>query len=122
MKKIKVLGTNAVIIGSKLNKLHELGMPERERQFRVICGCTGLADANRQCEAAILKKEDRNMDSKQYVKMIAKNTEHKNSVTKGSANTGHTKLLPRIDGKPNKDIVIQEDEYILFNKKPGLGK
>jgi hypothetical protein len=52
MKKIKVLGTDAVIIGSKLNKLHELGVPERERQFRVICGCTGLADANRQCEAA----------------------------------------------------------------------
>ncbi|MCR5669677.1 MAG: hypothetical protein K6G10_01610 [Butyrivibrio sp.] len=52
MKKIKVLGTNAIIIGSKLNKLHELGAPERERQFRVICGCTGLADANRQCEAA----------------------------------------------------------------------
>lgn len=52
MKKIKVLGTDAVIIGSKLNKLHELGAPERERQFRVICGCTGLADANRQCEVA----------------------------------------------------------------------
>ncbi len=52
MKKIRVLGTNAVIIGSKLNKLHELGAPERERQFRVICGCTGLEDANRQCEAA----------------------------------------------------------------------
>ncbi len=52
MRKIKVLGTNAVIIGSKLNKLHELGAPERERQFRVICGCTGLADANRQSEAA----------------------------------------------------------------------
>ena len=52
MKKIKVLGTNAVIIGSKLNRLHELGAPERERQFRVICGCTGLTDANRQCEAA----------------------------------------------------------------------
>lgn len=52
MRKNKVLGTNAVIIGSKLNKLHELGAPEKERQFRVICGCTGLADANRQCEAA----------------------------------------------------------------------
>lgn len=47
MKKIKVLGTDAVIIGSKLNKLRELGVPERERR-----GCTGLADANRQCEAA----------------------------------------------------------------------
>ncbi len=52
MKKIKVLGTDAVIIGSKLNKLRELGVPEHKRQFRVICGCTGLADANRQCEAA----------------------------------------------------------------------
>ncbi len=52
MRKIKVLGTNAVIIGSKLNKLRELGVSEHERQFRVICGCTGLADANRQCEAA----------------------------------------------------------------------
>ncbi len=52
MKKIKVLGTNAVIIGSKLNKLRELGAPERERQFRIICGCTSLADANRQCKKA----------------------------------------------------------------------
>lgn len=52
MRKIKVLGTDAVIIGSKLKKLRELGVPERERQFRVICGCTGLTDANRQCEAA----------------------------------------------------------------------
>ena len=52
MRKIKVLGTAAVIKGSELDKLHELGVPERERQFRVICGCTGLADANRQCEAA----------------------------------------------------------------------
>ena len=52
MKKIKVLGTNTVIIGSILNKSHELDAPERERQFRVICGCAGLADANRQCEAA----------------------------------------------------------------------
>ena len=52
MKKIKVLGTNAVIIGSKLNKLRELGATERKRQFRVICGCTGHADANRQCGAA----------------------------------------------------------------------
>ncbi len=52
MKRIKVLGTNAIITGSKLNKLHELGAPERERQFRIICGCTSLADANRQCEEA----------------------------------------------------------------------
>ena len=52
MKKIKVLGTNAVIKGSKLNRLHELGAPEREKQFRIICGCTSLTDANRQCEAA----------------------------------------------------------------------
>ena len=52
MKKLKVLGTNTVIIGSKLKKLRELGAPKHERQFRVICGCTGLADANRQCEAA----------------------------------------------------------------------
>lgn len=52
MKKIKVLGTDTVIIGSKLNKLHELGAPEHKRQFRIICGCTSLADANRQCETA----------------------------------------------------------------------
>ncbi len=52
MRKIKVLGTNAVIRGSKLNKLRELGVPKHERQFRVICGCTSLADANRQCEVA----------------------------------------------------------------------
>ena len=31
MKKIKVLGTDAVIIGSKLNKLHELGAPEKKK-------------------------------------------------------------------------------------------
>lgn len=61
------------------------------------------------------------MEPKQYVKMITNPQTHKNSVTKGSAITGYTKLLPRIDGKPNKDIVIQEDES-MFDEKPGLGK
>ena len=52
MKRTKVLGTTAVIGGKCLQKLHEMGAPAHKKQFRVICGCTSMADANRQCEAA----------------------------------------------------------------------
>ena len=52
MKKIKVLGTVAIIRGKYLQKLHEMGVPAHKDQFRIICGCTSMADANRQCEAA----------------------------------------------------------------------
>ena len=52
MRRIKVLGTAAVIRGKYLQKLHEMGVPAHKDQFRVICGCTSMADANRQCEAA----------------------------------------------------------------------
>lgn len=52
MRRIKVLGTAAIIRGKYLQKLHEMGVPAHKDQFRVICGCTSIADANRQCEAA----------------------------------------------------------------------
>ncbi len=52
MRRIKVLGTAAIIRGKYLQKLHEMGVPAHKVQFRVICGCTSIADANRQCEAA----------------------------------------------------------------------
>lgn len=52
MKRIKVLGTSAIIRGKYLQKLHEMGVPVHKVQLRVICGCTSMADANRQCEAA----------------------------------------------------------------------
>ncbi len=91
MKKIKVLGTDAVIIGSKLNKLHELGVPERERQFRVICGCTGLADANRQCEAA-------GLDNRTFQRGF-------------SAETGNSKEL-EIAGNGGLYIVLPDGRFI----------
>ena len=50
MRRIKVLGTAAIIRGKCLQKLHEMGVPAHKHQFRVICGCTSMADANRQCE------------------------------------------------------------------------
>ena len=52
MKKMKVLDTTAVIGGKCLQKLREMGVPAHKKQFRIICGCTSMADANRQCEAA----------------------------------------------------------------------
>ena len=52
MRRIKVLGTAATIRGKYLQKLHEMGVPAHKDQFRVICGCTSMADANRQCEEA----------------------------------------------------------------------
>lgn len=57
MRRIKVLGTAAIIRGKYLQKLHEMGAPAHKDQFRVICGCTGIADANRQCEAAGLNNK-----------------------------------------------------------------
>lgn len=57
MRRIKVLGTAAIIRGKYLQKLHEMGAPAHKDQFRVICGCTSIADANRQCEAAGLNNK-----------------------------------------------------------------
>ena len=57
MRRIKVLGTAATIRGKCLQKLHEMGVPVHKDQFRVICGCTSIADANRQCEAAGLNNK-----------------------------------------------------------------
>lgn len=52
MKRIKVLGTTVVFKGKYLQKIHKMDVPARINQFRVICGCTSMADANRQCESA----------------------------------------------------------------------
>ena len=50
-KNEKVLGTTASIRGKALQILKELGADDHHAQFRVICKCRGLADANRKCEA-----------------------------------------------------------------------
>jgi hypothetical protein len=50
-KNEKVLGTTASIRGKALQVLKELGADDHHAQFRVICKCRGLADANRKCEA-----------------------------------------------------------------------
>lgn len=47
---MKVLGTNIMIGGDKLDKLKELGYKGCHSQFRIICKCKSMAEANRKCE------------------------------------------------------------------------
>lgn len=47
---MKILGTTASIRGNMLKTLRALGADEHHSQFRIVCKCRGLADANRKCE------------------------------------------------------------------------
>lgn len=48
---MKVLGTNILLGGKQLNRMKELGYKGSHNQFRIICKCRGMADANRKCQA-----------------------------------------------------------------------
>ncbi|MEY8352534.1 hypothetical protein AALB39_04165 [Lachnospiraceae bacterium 54-53] len=50
---MKVLGTNTGLPYEMLQKIKKLSNREvYHNQYRIICNCKGLADANRKCEAA----------------------------------------------------------------------
>ncbi|MCD7996439.1 MAG: hypothetical protein LUH21_04310 [Clostridiales bacterium] len=44
---MKVLGTDVFLTGSTLDKLKEKGHTGSRNQFRIICKCKSMADANR---------------------------------------------------------------------------
>lgn len=46
---MKVLGTNTFFRGKALEKLKNLGYSGHHNQFRIICKCRGINDANRKC-------------------------------------------------------------------------
>ena len=48
---IKVYGTMNTPNCEIIEALHRLGAPKLRRQFRIICGATSMAEANRLCEA-----------------------------------------------------------------------
>lgn len=48
-KTIKVYGTQAYPPSDICEALHRLGAPHYKRQFRIICGATSIAEANRIC-------------------------------------------------------------------------
>lgn len=48
---MKVLGTNIMIGGEKLDTLRKMGYKGYHSQFRIICKCKSMAEANRKCEA-----------------------------------------------------------------------
>lgn len=52
MAKDKVLGTTLFVYHEMLTILRECGYQGENRQFRLICKCKSVADANRKCEAA----------------------------------------------------------------------
>lgn len=52
MAKDKVLGTTLFVYHEILTILRECGYQGESRQFRLICKCKSMADANRKCEAA----------------------------------------------------------------------
>ena len=47
---MKVLGTNVFLYGDILEKIKKLGYTGSHRQFRLVCKCRGIADANRKCK------------------------------------------------------------------------
>lgn len=48
---MKVLGTTTYLHGKQLDRMKELGYKGTHGQFRIICKCRGMADANKKCEA-----------------------------------------------------------------------
>lgn len=61
---MKVLGTNIFLSGDKYRHVVELGGDRNNRnQFRIICKCRGLKNANEKCAALGLGK---NVFSKSY--------------------------------------------------------
>ncbi|MDD5022019.1 MAG: hypothetical protein PHR82_07855 [Endomicrobiaceae bacterium] len=52
MKNKKVLGTDVSIGGRMLDYIRERGYTGTHNQFRIICKCTSLYDANKKCSAA----------------------------------------------------------------------
>lgn len=49
---MKILLTTTFIYGEYLEKLRSLGAPIHDHQFKIICKCRGIADANRKCKEA----------------------------------------------------------------------
>ncbi|MCM1235673.1 MAG: hypothetical protein NC489_36725 [Ruminococcus flavefaciens] len=47
---MKVLGTNTFLYGDLLDKMHDRGYSGVHNQFRIICKCKGIANANRKCK------------------------------------------------------------------------
>jgi hypothetical protein len=47
---MKYLNTNTFITGNRLKALKELGYKGFHNQFRIICLCKSVADANKKCE------------------------------------------------------------------------
>lgn len=47
---MKVLGTNVMVGIEVLNKMREKGYSGHRSQFRIICKCRGITDANRKCK------------------------------------------------------------------------
>lgn len=50
-KTIKVYGTTTIISGELLRKAQQLGLAPHDRQVRLICGATSMAEARRLCKA-----------------------------------------------------------------------
>ena len=49
-RKVKYLGTFTLLYGNWLDKLIKLGYKGTHRQFRIVCKCHSMAEANRICE------------------------------------------------------------------------
>lgn len=47
---MKVLGTNTFLYGDILDKMRERGYSGTHNQFRIICKCRGISDANKKCK------------------------------------------------------------------------
>lgn len=46
---MKILGTTVFLYGDMLSAVRSFGYADNKRQFRVICKCRGMKDANEKC-------------------------------------------------------------------------
>lgn len=46
-----ILGTDTFLYGKQLDRMNELGHKGSHNQFRIICRCKDVKDANRKCKA-----------------------------------------------------------------------
>lgn len=49
---MKILSTTAFLSGDMLAAIRSFGLADNKRQFRVICRCRGIRDANEKCMRA----------------------------------------------------------------------
>ena len=123
-KKIKVLATNIGLYGDVARKADALrekyGVSTSHNQFRCICGCTSMADANRQMEEAGMSAKFTSAytseTGNEYEVNLAKEGGIFIEITKGNTN----RIFVTVEElkKPLEEIKVIKEILSFFKEKP----